>query len=312
MTKTNVAILGIPIDLGTQTLGVDMGPSALRYGEITKKLEKADFSVLDIGNIECKSRDQVNMGDRKLKYLSEIVRVCESVAKVVDGEIKKGNKIVALGGDHSLTIGTVSGAAKALNAELGLIYIDAHGDFNTEKTTLSGNIHGMTLSALAGIGNSRLTNIYIKGAKVNKENILLVGATDLDKEEEKLLKKEHIRSFDMLDILAKNFGELFGMISSIGTSSKNVWVSLDLDAIDSVYAPGVGIPSRGGLTYREIVAITKYIGKKCNVVGLDIVEYNPTRDIEGRTADLAIELTANLLQSKYSLYTEYMEEQKIK
>ncbi|MBI2032983.1 MAG: arginase [Candidatus Levybacteria bacterium] len=304
------SLLGVPIDLGAETLGVDMGPQALRYGGIVEKLEHVGIRITDLGNIICKPRDEVAPGSPKLKHLSEIVRVANETAVVVEKEIKKGQKIIALGGDHTLTLGTVAGASKALKGDLGLIYIDAHGDFNTDKTTISGNIHGMSLSACVGLGAKELVNIYTKGVKVKKQNMILVGTTDLDKEEELLIKHEKVQTFDMLDILARSFGDLFGMILALSKRVDNVWVSFDLDCVDGLYAPGVGIPNTGGLMHREIMAIAKYIGKKCNVVGVDVVEYNPTRDIEHKTADLAIEVAARFLGHDYNAYTQYMDTQR--
>lgn len=306
--KTNASLIGIPVDLGAEMLGVSMGPQSLRFSGIVEKLKHVGLNISDLGDIACKS--DVKEGSAKLKNLNEIVRIAQEAASKVETEIKKGNRIVALGGDHTLSIGTVAGAAKALNGNLGLIYIDAHGDFNTDQTTLSGNIHGMSLSALVGLGAKELVDIYYPGTKIKIENALLVGVSDLDIDEEALIKKVNLPTFDMMDILARSFGDLFGMIQDLNSRVDNIWVSFDLDSVDGIYAPGVGIPNTGGLTHREIMALAKYIGKKCNVVGVDIVEYNPTRDIEHKTADLAIEVGARVLGFDYSAYTKYMDTQK--
>lgn len=306
---TKVSLLGVPVDLGAEQLGVSMGPQSLRFSGIVEKLQHVGLDITDLGDIPCKS-ESADKGSDKLKNLKEIINIAEDTASKVEMEIGKGNKIIALGGDHTLSIGTVAGASQALKGNLGLIYIDAHGDFNTDETTLSGNIHGMSLSALVGLGANELVNIYSEGAKVKIENTLLVGASDLDIKEEELIKKVNLPTFDMMDILAKSFGDLFGLIRSLAESVDNIWVSFDLDAVDGLYAPGVGIPNTGGLTYREIMAIAKYIGEKCNVVGVDVVEYNPTKDVEHKTADLAIEVAARMLGSDYSSYTKYMDTQK--
>ena len=306
---SNASLIGVPVDLGAETLGVSIGPQSLRFTGIVEKLKHVGLNITDLGDIKCKS-ENVEEGSPKLKNLKEIARIARETASIVEKEIKKGNKIIALGGDHTLSIGTVSGASKALNGNLGLIYIDAHGDFNTDKTTISGNIHGMSLSALVGLGAKELVDIYSKGPKIKIENAILVGASDLDAAEEELIKKTNLPVFDMMDIMANSFGDLFGMIRDLSNRVDNIWVSFDLDAVDGLYAPGVGIPNTGGLTYREIMAIAKYIGKKCNVVGVDIVEYNPTRDVEHKTADLAIEVGARMLGYDYSVYTQYMDTQK--
>ncbi len=305
----NASLIGVPVDLGAQMLGVAMGPQSLRYAGIVEKFKHVGINLADCGDIICKQREDVEAGSPKLKHLEEITRIANEAALLVDKEIQKGNKIVALGGDHTLSLGTVAGASKALKGNLGLIYIDAHGDFNTDETTISGNIHGMSLSALVGLGAKELVNIYFPGEKIKKENALLIGASDLDSREENLIKKVNLPVFDMMDILARSFGDLFGMILDLTRRVDNVWISFDLDSIDGIYAPGVGIPNTGGLTYREIMAISKYIGKKCNVVGVDIVEYNPTRDVEHKTADLAIVVAARMLGFEYNAYTQYMDTQ---
>lgn len=306
----NASLIGVPVDLGAEMLGVSMGPQSLRFAGIVEKLKHVGIDITDLGDIASKSREEVEGGSHKLKHLKEIIRIAEETASVVEKEVKKGSKVVALGGDHTLSLGTVAGASKALNGNLGLIYIDAHGDFNTDETTLSGNIHGMSLSALVGLGAKQLVDIYYEGTKIKIENAILVGVSDLDSKEEELIKKVALPTFDMMDVLGKSFGDLFGMIRDLSSRVDNIWVSFDLDSVDGVYAPGVGIPNTGGLTHREIMALSKYIGKKCNVIGVDIVEYNPTRDIEHKTADLAIEVGARMLGFDYSAYTQYMDTQK--
>lgn len=307
MVKNKVSLIGVPIDLGAESLGVSLGPQALRLAKITEKFKHVGMDITDMGDIACET--EAEEGSPKLKHLKEIVKISEEVASIIESQVNEGNKIIALGGDHTLSIGTVAGASKALKGNLGLIYIDAHGDFNTDTTTLSGNIHGMSLSAVVGVGAKELVDVYSPGTKIKIENAILVGASDLDPKEEELIKEVKLPTFDMMDIMARSFGDLFGMISDLNKRVDNIWISFDLDVVDGIYAPGVGIPNTGGLTRREIMAIAKYIGEKCNVVGVDIVEYNPTRDIEHKTADLAIEVGARMLGYDYNSYTQYMDTQ---
>lgn len=306
-----VTILGIPLDLGAENLGVDIGPNAFRYQNISEKLSKAGFKVSDVGNIECKPRKLLNIGDPKLKFLDEILRVSEETAKKTDNFIKNGEKVVALGGDHSICLGVISGASSALKSELGLIYLDAHGDMNTTETTLTGNIHGMPLSALIGFGDKRLTDIHKPQVKIKKENLLHIGGNDFDPGELELIEKENINTFKMFDMLSEGLKPLFAKIDQLSKKVKNVWVSLDLDCIDEMYAPGVGMPNKAGFTYREITTIFSFIGNKCNVVGIDIDEYNPLTDVDNKTAELAIELCAKAFGETYSWYTNYMEKNKL-
>jgi len=307
-----VTILGIPLDLGAENLGVDIGPNAFRYQKIAEKLTQVGFTVTDKGNIECRPRKSLKVGNPKLKYLKEILRVSEVSAKTTFQAVQKEEKVVALGGDHSLCLGVISGASVALDGQLGLIYLDAHGDMNTVKTTLTGNIHGMPLAALMGFGDSKLTNVYKAKTKIAKENMLHIGGNDFDPGELELIEKEKLQCFKTFDMLSDGLKPLFERINTLSKQVNNIWVSLDLDVIDELYAPGVGMPNKAGLTYREITTITEYIGKHCNVVGIDIDEYNPLTDVDGKTAELGIELIAKVLGGSYSWYTSYMEKNKMK
>lgn len=302
----DATILGIPLDLGAENLGVDIGPNAIRYQNIKEKLEGSGFKISDAGNIECKNREKLSVGNPKLKYLDEILRVSESSAKVVHDLIIKKKKVIAIGGDHSMSLGTISGASVAKKGDIGLIYLDAHGDMNTDKTSVTGNIHGMHLASLMGLGDKRLVNVFGKSIKLKKEKLLHIGGCDLDLGEIELIEKENLSMYKITDILGAGLLPLFKKIEELSTTSKNVWVSLDLDVIDSIYAPGAGMPNMGGLTYREVAAICEHIGKSANVIGIDVVEYNPLQDVGGKTAELAIELIAKLFGKNYSWYTNYL------
>ncbi len=312
-------IIGIPLDLGAENLGVDVGPNAFRYQNIIEKLqssgyekEDAGFKINDAGNIQCGDRNQLEMGNPKLRYLEEIVRVSEESAKLVHDLINKGEKIIALGGDHSINLGVVSGASAALKGNLGLIYFDAHGDMQTDKTTISGNIHGMHLASLLGFGTKELVNIYQPGMKIKKANLLHVGGSDFDQAEIELVEKENLSCFKMFDLLSNGLKPVFEQIMKLNSQVINIWVSLDLDCIDVNYAPGSGMPNKAGFTYREIITMADYIGKNCNVIGVDVVEYNPLQDVDGKTAELGIELIAKFLGSNYSWYANYMNQSKLK
>ena len=309
--NARVFLLGIPLDLGAENLGVDIAPKALRGRGIIKKLRSSGLEIIDAKDIVVTQKDKLKVGNENLKYLNEIIRVSNETAKKVSSAISLQNKVLAIGGDHAISLGTISGASTALNGDLGVIYIDTHGDINTDETTLSGNIHGMHVASILGLGKKELTKIHTKEKKVKKENIILAGGNDFDPEEEKLIQKEKIKTFTITDLLANGLDPLFKMINELNKKVKNIWVSLDLDAIDYVYAPGVGIPNTGGFTYREISAIAKYIGKNCNVIGMDLVEYNPLKDRENRTAELSIELCAKIFDRDYSPYTKYMEKNKL-
>jgi arginase len=307
-----IYLLGVPLDLGAENLGVSNGPNSFRYQYIKEKLEVSGFSLADLGDIICQSRNALQIGNPKLKYLDEIVRVSEESAKKVFEVIKRKEQIIVLGGDHSISLGAISGASRALKGDLGLLYFDAHGDMNTDNTTATGNIHGMHLASLMGFGDKRLTTIYNDSVKIAKENLLHIGGNDFDDGERKLIKKENLKCYQIFDVLSYGLAPLFKSIDALQSQVNNIWISVDLDVIDSVYAPGAGMPNKAGLSYREITTIAKYIGVHCNVVGVDVVEYNPLQDIEGKTAELGIELIAEFLGHNYSWYTNYLEKNKLK
>lgn len=310
-TPTPVTLVGVPLDLGAENLGVSMGADTFRFQHIVQKLQSAGLDVTDKGNVAVKDRKEVPMGNPKLRRLDEIVRVSEETATLTEAAVGAKEKALVLGGDHSVCLGAVAGASAALQGNLGLIYFDAHGDMNTDATTLTGNIHGMHLASLMGFGASELVNVHGQGAKIAKERLLHIGGSDFDAAERDLIEREKLQTFTLFDLLSHNLAPLFPMIDELAARVDNIWVSLDLDSIDCVYAPGAGMPNKKGLTYREIATIAEYIGRKCNVVGVDVVEYNPLQDKQNKTAELAIELIATFFGKEYSWYAHYLEQNKL-
>ncbi len=310
--QTNVInLIGVPLDLGAENLGVSMGADTFRYQHIIDKLESTGLKVTDKGNVAVKDRDQVPVGNPRLRRLDEIVRVSEETAKLTDAAMQAGEKAIVLGGDHSICLGAVAGASVGLQGNLGLIYFDAHGDMNTDETSPTGNIHGMHLASLMGFGAPELAHVYGEQVKIRKENLLHIGGCDFDQAELDLVEREGLQAFSMLDLLKHNLAPLFPMIDDLMSRVDNIWISVDLDSIDALYAPGAGMPNKKGLTYREIAAIAEYIGSKNKVVGVDVVEYNPLQDEQNKTAELAIELVATFLGKQYSWYTHYLEKNKV-
>ena len=306
-SPTTATLLGVPIDLGARNLGVDIGPDAFRYQDILSKLQTAGLDLIDAGTVPCTERSKVDIGsDPKHKYLSEVLKVTADTAGRVEDIIKDGRTAIVVGGDHSLTLGTVAGASAAVNGDLGVIYFDAHGDMNTPETTPTGNIHGMHLAALMGFGASELVNLHHEGAKIDKNNLVHIGGCDFDQAELDLVAREQLHAFSIADLLRHGLGPAFDMVDGLCQRVNNIWISLDLDSIDSLYAPGAGMPNPKGLSYREITALAEYIGRRCPVVGLDIVEYNPLQDVDRKTAELGIELIAMFLGKHYSWYSNYL------
>jgi arginase len=306
MNSLKTTLIGVPLDLGAENLGVDIGPNAFRYQKIIEKLKCAGLPITDHGDISAPHRGTLKPGNPRLRYLDAILNASRESAQITDELVHAGHHIVALGGDHSITMGLVSGASTALKGNLGLIYLDAHGDLNTAETTPSGNIHGMPLAALLGFGAPELTGIHAPGPKIATTNLLHIGGNDFDQPELDLIAREHLDTFTIHDLLTHNLAPLFAKIDALATRVGHIWVSLDLDVIDSTYAPGAGMPNLAGLSYREITTIAAYIGRTCPVVGVDIVEYNPLQDIDHKTAELGIELIAKLYGHNYSWYTNYL------
>ena len=310
--KDIVILLGVPLDLGAENLGVSMGADTFRYQHIAAKLQGAGLDITDKGNVHVKERSNVPIGDNpKLRRVEEIVRVSEETAIITETAMKAGHKAIVLGGDHSICLGAVAGASTGLSGTLGLIYFDAHGDMNTDQTTPTGNIHGMHLASLMGFGAPELAHVHGEQVKINKENLLHIGGCDFDQAELDLVARENLQTFSMLELMTHGLAPLLPMIDDLASRVDHIWISLDLDAIDALYAPGAGMPNKKGLTYREISAIAEYIGKKDKVVGIDVVEYNPLQDEQGKTAELAIELIATFLGKEYSWYTHYLEKNQL-
>jgi arginase len=311
MPDNRVTLIGAPLDLGAENLGVDIGPDAFRYQKIIDKLASAGLEVHDTGDIQVRPRAELEVGEPHLRYLEEIVRVNESVAAQSEAALRSGDKVVVLGGDHSVCLGAVAGASAALDRQLGLVYFDAHGDMNTDETTLTGNIHGMHLASLMGFGAPILAHVHGEQVKIAKENLLHIGGSDFDPAELGLIARENLQAFTLFDLLSQGLAPALQMIDDLAARMPNIWVSLDLDSIDRIYAPGAGMPNAKGLTYREIATLAQYVGNKCNVVGIDVVEYNPLQDVDNKTAELGIELIATFFGKQYSWYTGYMEHNKL-
>lgn len=288
-----IHILGVPMDLGAGRRGVDMGPSALRIAGVAEKLRALGHTVIDEGDIPVKAPEQQKIRNEKLKYLPEIVRACTLLASKVEKIVLSGGFPLILGGDHSIAIGTIGGVASACaksNKNLGIFWIDAHGDLNTDETTPSGNIHGMPLAAALGFGALELTSIGGGSNKVRPEHVALIATRELDPGERALIKKQGINIFTMEEI------DKHGMAVIITKALRKLrdvdflHVSLDLDAVDPSVAPGVGTPVKGGLNYREAHLIMETLNEAGRMSSLEVVEVNPILDNRNQSAEFAVEL----------------------
>jgi arginase len=283
------------MDLGQDRRGVDMGPSAIRYARIEPCLEDLGHKVTDLGNAGVPIPETVVAGV-EVKHLVAVKSVCEEVSERAVTTVSEGMFPIFLGGDHSIAIGTVSGVARsAPGTRTGLIWVDAHADFNTPATSPSGNIHGMPLAILTGRGHPDLVGIGGPGASVRTEDVVIIGLRSVDVEEKRLLREAGVRAYTMKDIDA--YGAAHVVRSAIKglTEVDRVHLSLDLDAVDPEIAPGVGTPVRGGLTYREAHLLMELVNEAGIISSLDVVEINPILDVRNGTATLAVELVESVM-----------------
>lgn len=293
-----IRVIGVPMDLGADRRGVDIGASAIRYAGLNDRLHKLGHSVHDIGNLVVPQPESYPSGNLKVKYLEPIVKVCNELADIVANSLQENEFPLVVGGDHSIALGSITGVAR-IHKNIGVLWIDAHGDFNTDETSPSGNIHGMILAALAGLGNKDLTGICGWSPKIHAESIVIVGARDLDPSERERLHANAIHVFTMSDIDQRSISEVMREALAIaGSHNDGIHLSLDMDALDPKEAPGVGTPVRGGLTYREAHLAMEMIADAHNLVSMDVVEVNPILDRENATASLAVELVLSALGKK--------------
>lgn len=297
-----IRVLGVPLDLGQSRRGVDMGPSAVRVAGLEMRLEELGHIVEDGGNVTVAMPEQKKIGDPHAKYLKEITATCTKEAELVVKILESGTIPLVLGGDHSVGAGTVSGVAefyRRQNQKIGLIWVDAHPDINTPESSPSGNVHGMPLAAIMGLGPPELANIFNFSPKVSPDNCVLVGARDIDAIERENVRRSGIHVFTMRDIDERgmrNVMETAVRMAADGTAGFHV--SLDMDWVDPEDAPGVGTPVRGGATYREAHLAMEIIADHGKLLSFEIVEVNPVIDEHNRTADLAVELTLSAFGKK--------------
>lgn len=290
---SSICIIGVPMDLGQSRRGVDMGPSALRYAGLDRKLRRLGCEIQDRGNIEIPVRDTLPEGGG-LEYLPSVLDACRQIHDQGRRTLESGDVPLYLGGDHSIAVGTVT-AATGFEPATGVLWIDAHGDFNTPDTSPSGNLHGMPLAALTGRGLSEWVDLERPGAKLEASRVVIVGVRDLDPAERLALRESGIKVYTMQDIDRDGIGPVAERATRSLAHLPRVHVSLDMDCLDPREAPGVGTPVPGGLTYREAHLLMETIAEKLTVGSLDVVEINPILDERNRTAELAIELILSVL-----------------
>ncbi len=302
MTPRRIQIVGVPLDLGAGRRGVDMGPSALRVAGLARAVQKLGHEVSDYGDLDVSLPETSAAGRDNLRFAESVRHIDEQLAAVIEKTLADGMVPLVLGGDHSIAIGSVAGCAAHYarrGEQIGLVWLDAHGDCNTPQTTPSGNIHGMSLACILGLGDPAFTELHVRQRKVDPANTALVGIRDLDPGEQDNLRGLGVTVFTMREI--DEIGMSAVMHRAIAVASRGtagIYAQLDMDVLDPEEAPGTGTPVVGGVTYREAHLAMELLADSRKVIALDVVEINPILDERNRTAQIAIELICSALGKK--------------
>ena len=297
-----IRILGVPLDLGQERRGVDMGPSAVRAAGLNAAIKNLGHQVEDAGNVHVKLPEEQHFGDKRAKYLKEIEETCQEVAHRIYQTLEAGFFPVSLGGDHSIAIGTIAGVSKFYrdrDQAVGCIWIDAHADMNTPETSPSGNVHGMPFAATLGYGPEALTRIFGHAPKLQAKQCVLIGVRDLDSRERRMVKESGIHVFTMRDVDEQGMrGVMDKSLALAAEGTAGFIVSFDMDVMDPAEAPGVGTPVRGGITFREAHLAMEMIADSRKMLALELVEVNPIIDVQNQTAILGVGLVTSALGKK--------------
>ncbi len=278
---------------------MDMGPSAVRVANLDGKLQELGYQVEDFGNVAVVQRESQPEGSAQAKYLPQITETCTHLAEAIGGALRAGKFPIVLGGDHSIAVGTVSGASRHLREsgqKLGLIWIDAHTDMNTPDSSPSGNVHGMPLACCIGLGPGPLTEIFGFSPKVSPGNVALVGIRSVDEKERRNVQRSGVHAFTMRDIDERGMRPVMEeAIDYASAGTGGFHVSFDMDVVDPREAPGVGTPVQGGITYREAHLAMEMVCDAGRMMSMEVVEVNPVIDEVNRTAILAVELVMSAM-----------------
>lgn len=295
VNRMHVCTIGVPTDYGANRRGVDMGPSAIRYAGLAETIERTGNTCNDFGDLEAVGAPHAfgERSDRRLQCFEEIRDVCTTLSDRVESAHEKDALPLVLGGDHSIAIGTLTGTSRAAN--VGVLWLDAHGDFNTPETTPSGNVHGMALAAALGLGEFADHGWPIAPG-IEAKNVALVGLRSLDAEEQAMIQESDVAAYTMSEIDARGITTVVDeALSTVTAETDGLHLSLDMDFLDPNEAPGVGTPVRGGVTYREAHAALELVARRVTPRSIDVVEINPILDRHNETAELACELIASTL-----------------
>jgi arginase len=280
----HVDVIGVPMDLGADRRGVDMGPSAIRYARLSEALERLGIATRDHGNLNVPVAESAPGGEGNAKYLPLIAEVCARLAETVAGVVRAGGFPLVLGGDHSIAMGTLAGVGRARGRPPGVIWVDAHGDINAPLTSPSGNVHGMPL------------HFALADHSVEPERLAFIGLRDVDPGERRTIRELGVQAFTMSEIDRLGMANVIAeALARTARGPGSLHLSFDMDAIDPSEAPGVGTPVRGGISYREAHLLMEAVAASGTLGSLEITELNPILDRENQTAVLAVELILSAL-----------------
>lgn len=298
MGRAPLQLIGVPIDLGAGRRGVDMGPSALRIAGLAETLRSLGYVVHDGGNVDVPQRETLEEGAPDLRFLEPIAQVCRRLYDSTTAALTRGRIPVVLGGDHSVAMGSVAAVAdhaRAGGGRVGVIWLDAHGDMNSPRTSPSGNIHGMPLGCLLGNGADPLVHIGSRVPAVDPQDVALIGIRAIDGPEATAIRASGVHTYTMRDIDSLGIQKvILDSIAILGERCDRLHVSFDVDFLDPEIAPGVGTRVRGGPNYREAHLVMELLADTGLVCAVDVVELNPILDRENTSAELATELLASL------------------
>ncbi|MBC2856716.1 MAG: aminotransferase class I/II-fold pyridoxal phosphate-dependent enzyme [Cetobacterium sp.] len=285
--KMKNKMFAVPMNLGANKAGIEFGP------EILMEHYPDTFGEMTIIDVE---KQRENFNEWNLKYKNTILNTCEKLAASVNEAVRDGYRPITIGGDHSIALGSISGVS--LEKEVGVVWIDAHGDMNTDETTISGNIHGMPLALLQGVGDRDLVNCFYEGAKIDSKNVVIIGARDLDVKEREVIEKLGVKVIHYDDIMHKGLENVLDEIKDY-LKIDNIHISFDVDSVDPEFAPGVSTPVRSGFTPEEMFQTFKFLFKNYSITSVDIVEFNPVNDKNNKTGDFVNELTEFVLNPNF-------------
>jgi arginase len=293
-----IAISNVHLDLGAGRRGTDMGPSAIHVAGLVPRLREIGHEIVAVRSLGTRAAETVPDGRTSARFLDAIVRVCGRLADHVAADCAAGHFPLVLGGDHSQAIGTLAGMARERRVRgerIGVLWIDAHTDMNTPETSPSGNVHGMPLATLLGRGAPELVALCGGGA-LDPRDVVVFGARDVDATEVPIVRELGVRVYTMSEIDQRGTAVCAAeAIERVLRDTVGVHLSFDLDGVDPSDAPGVGTPVPGGLSLRESHMICEMVNQTGKLLGMEMVELNPTLDERNRTGQLAVWLILSAL-----------------